>query len=86
MQNLLSQPDPTLLPAEPDASAALDGAKDVAGAKQVAAHFPTYSAAWARLAESALDEHEPDPLPRRRRPAPPSPLATRPGKHWRGSR
>lgn len=50
--NLLG-PDPTLLPEQPDAHAALTAANDPATA---AAAFPEYSAAWAALAERALDE------------------------------
>ncbi|HEX2297129.1 MAG TPA: DUF3151 domain-containing protein [Pseudonocardiaceae bacterium] len=50
--NLLG-PDPTLLPEQPDAEAALAGANDPATA---AAAFPEFSAAWAALAERALDE------------------------------
>ena len=60
MQNLLPQPSPTLLPAEPEAAAKLAAAagseKDV---KDVAAAHPTFSAAWAELAELALADGEP---------------------------
>jgi hypothetical protein len=60
MQNLLPQPSPTLLPAEPEAAAKLAAAagseKDV---KDVAAAHPAYSAAWAELAEIALADGEP---------------------------
>ncbi|MEV4507883.1 DUF3151 domain-containing protein [Dactylosporangium sp. NPDC049525] len=60
MQNLLPQPTPTLLPAEPEAAAKLAAAagsdKDV---KEVAAAHPTFSAAWAELAELALADGEP---------------------------
>ncbi|MGC9667080.1 DUF3151 domain-containing protein [Planosporangium sp. 12N6] len=72
MQNLLPPPPPTLLPADQDADAALDaaGAGDddtvPAGAdrgwsdlKAVAARFPTYSAAWARLGDLALAAGDP---------------------------
>jgi hypothetical protein len=72
MQNLLPQPSPTLLPADPDADEALAGAgvgdeesapDGPAGAwadlKAVAARFPTYSAAWARLGEQALAAGDP---------------------------
>ncbi len=64
MQDLLSQPPATLLPADPEADAAL-AAVDlrstgaVAGLKAVAARFPAYSAAWARLAEQALAAGDP---------------------------
>jgi hypothetical protein len=50
--NLLG-PNPTLLPEQPDAQAALAAANDPATA---AAAHPEYSAAWAALAERALDE------------------------------
>ncbi|GAA3229601.1 DUF3151 domain-containing protein [Dactylosporangium siamense] len=60
MQNLLPQPSPTLLPAEPEAAAKLAAAagseKDV---KDVAAAHPSFSAAWAELAEIALADGEP---------------------------
>ncbi|MEV4130823.1 DUF3151 domain-containing protein [Dactylosporangium sp. NPDC049742] len=60
MQNLLPQPSPTLLPAEPEAAAKLAAAagseKDV---KDVAAAHPAFSAAWAELAELALADGEP---------------------------
>jgi hypothetical protein len=50
--NLLG-PNPTLLPEQPDAQAALAAANDPATA---AAAHPEFSAAWAALAERALDE------------------------------
>jgi hypothetical protein len=50
--NLLG-PHPTLLPEQPDAEAALAAANDPA---TVAAGYPEFSAAWAALAERALDE------------------------------
>lgn len=50
--NLLG-PNPTLLPVQPEADAALEAANDPA---TVAAAYPEYSAAWAALAERALDE------------------------------
>ncbi|MDQ4093509.1 MAG: DUF3151 domain-containing protein [Actinomycetota bacterium] len=50
--NLLG-PDPTLLPEHPDAQATLAAANDPATA---AAAHPEFSAAWAALAERALDE------------------------------
>ncbi|MGH3889452.1 MAG: DUF3151 domain-containing protein [Pseudonocardiaceae bacterium] len=50
--NLLG-PNPTLLPEQPDAEAALAAANDPATA---AGAYPAFSAAWAALAERALDE------------------------------
>ncbi len=50
--NLL-EPNPTLLPEQPEAEAALATANDPA---TVAATHPDFSAAWAALAERALDE------------------------------
>jgi hypothetical protein len=50
--NLLG-PNPTLLPEQPDADKALAAANDPAMA---AAAYPGYSAAWAALAQRALDE------------------------------
>ncbi|HEV7451183.1 MAG TPA: DUF3151 domain-containing protein [Pseudonocardiaceae bacterium] len=50
--NLLG-PNPTLLPEQPDAEAALATANDPS---TVAAGYPEFSAAWAALAERALDE------------------------------
>lgn len=50
--NLLG-PNPTLLPEQPDAQASLAVADDPAKA---AAAYPEFSAAWAALAERALDE------------------------------
>jgi Protein of unknown function (DUF3151) len=49
--NLLGGPPETLLPDDPEAREALAAAADPA---TVAARFPTYSAAWAALAERAL--------------------------------
>ncbi len=49
--NLLGEPDPTLLPADPEADAELAAGNPPA---EVAAHHPTVSAAWAALAEEAL--------------------------------
>jgi hypothetical protein len=54
--NLLGGPEPTLLAARPDAQAALDAATDPT---EVAATYPDFSAAWARLAERALDAGQP---------------------------
>jgi len=59
MQNLLPEPAPTLLPAEPHAAELLAKSDSVDNAKTVAAQFPSYSAAWARLAELALADGEP---------------------------
>lgn len=50
--NLLG-PNPTMLPEQPEAEAALAGANDPATA---AAAHPEFSTAWAALAERALDE------------------------------
>lgn len=54
-RNLLEPPE-TLLPESPEAQGALDAGTDPA---EVAAQHPTFSAAWATLAENALssDEH-----------------------------
>lgn len=52
--NLLEPPE-TLLPENTEAQAALDAGTDPA---EVAAAHPTFSAAWARLGESALDSGE----------------------------
>lgn len=49
----LMGPNPTLLPEQPDAERALTAADDPA---TVAAAYPGFSAAWAALAERALDE------------------------------
>jgi Protein of unknown function (DUF3151) len=48
----LMGPSPTLLPENREAQSALDATDDPAS---VAAAFPTFSAAWAALAERALD-------------------------------
>ncbi|MGH3190035.1 MAG: DUF3151 domain-containing protein [Streptosporangiaceae bacterium] len=50
-ENLLSGPAATYLPEEEDAAAAL---KAGASPSEVAARFPSYSAAWAALAERAF--------------------------------
>jgi hypothetical protein len=55
-QNLFGEPPATLLPADTEAWAALEGAPDPAS---VAARFPSYCAAWAALAERALDKGDP---------------------------
>lgn len=49
--NLLGEPAPTLLPADPEPSGMLDSG---AAAVDVAARYPAFSLAWAILAESAL--------------------------------
>ncbi|GAA4463519.1 DUF3151 domain-containing protein [Phytohabitans houttuyneae] len=59
MQNLLPEPPATLLPADDKAAAALAQAERVdtdEAYADVAAHFPTYSAAWATLASRSLAE------------------------------
>ena len=53
--NLLGEPAPTLLPGNPEAEAELAAG---ATAAEVAAHHPTFSAAWAGLAEESLDRSE----------------------------
>jgi hypothetical protein len=50
--NLLGEPPATLLPASPEAEREL---AEGVGAAEVAAHHPTYSAAWAALAEEAVE-------------------------------
>ncbi len=55
-ENLLGGPSATYLPADDDAQAALAAASDPA---EAAARFPSYSAAWAALAERALANGEP---------------------------
>jgi len=49
--NLLGEPAPTLLPADPEPAALLDSG---AAAVDVAARYPAFSLAWALLAEDAL--------------------------------
>ena len=51
MDNLLAGPPPTRLPDNEQAREALEAGTDPA---EVAARFPTHSAAWAALAERAL--------------------------------
>ena len=57
-ENLLRGPDvtpPTRLPANPEAEAAAEAARESgADPAEVAARFPAYPAAWAALAERAL--------------------------------
>ncbi|SRR6185437_88207 len=55
-QNLLGEPPATKLPDNVEARTALEGATDPAS---VAALFPSYCAAWAALAEAALDKGDP---------------------------
>ncbi|GAA4244064.1 DUF3151 domain-containing protein [Dactylosporangium darangshiense] len=59
MPNLLPEPAPTQLPADPHAAELLAKADTEEAVKAVAAAFPAYSAAWARLAELALADGEP---------------------------
>jgi predicted component of type VI protein secretion system len=54
-QNLLGEPPATLLPANTEAEREL---ADGVPAAEVAAHHPTYSGAWAALAEQAIDRPE----------------------------
>ena len=53
--NLLGEPPATLLPANPEADAELAGGTPAA---EVASRHPTVSAAWAALAEDALNRPE----------------------------
>ena len=59
-ENLLARPDvtpPTRLPADPAADAAAEETRESGGdPAEVAARFPAYPAAWATLAERALDQ------------------------------
>jgi hypothetical protein len=55
-QNLLGEPPATRLPDNEEARTALESGTDPA---QVAARFPSYCAAWAALAEQALDKGDP---------------------------
>jgi hypothetical protein len=59
MHNLLPQPDPTLLPSEPEAEAAVDAAGDFGSAQAAAGRFPSSSAAWGRLAELSFEAKDP---------------------------
>lgn len=59
MHGNLMGPQPTLLPAEPEAQAALDAAGTADAVAEVAAAHPTFSAAWAALAEDALASGQP---------------------------
>ena len=51
-RDLLGGPPPTLLPDEPEPRAQLEAGTDPA---EVAASFPTHSAAWAALADAAYE-------------------------------
>ncbi|MDF5759261.1 DUF3151 domain-containing protein [Spongiactinospora sp. TRM90649] len=51
--NLLAGPPPTRLPDTPEAREALEAG---AAASDVAARFPSYSAAWAALADEAFSQ------------------------------
>lgn len=53
MTNLLGEPPATSLPDDEAARASLDAGTPAA---EVAAHHPTYAAAWAALAETALQD------------------------------
>ena len=55
-ENLLGGPPPTYLPDDAMATGALQGGEDPAA---VAARFPSYSAAWATLAERATAAGDP---------------------------
>ena len=57
-QNLLGGPPETLLPADDEAETALEAAADPAQVADVAARHPAYCAAWAALADRALDSGE----------------------------
>ena len=52
MRDLMPQPDPTLLPTDPGATALAAGEEPV----KAAAAYPTSSAAWAALAQNALTD------------------------------
>jgi len=54
-ENLMAGPPATYLPENPDADAML---ADGTNPTEVAAKFPTYSAAWAALAERAFENGE----------------------------
>jgi hypothetical protein len=53
-QNLLGGPDPTRLPENEEAYRLLQGAEPATPA-EVAARFPTFSLAWAALADEAFE-------------------------------
>ncbi|MGH3648938.1 MAG: DUF3151 domain-containing protein [Micromonosporaceae bacterium] len=56
-RNLLGDTPETLLPAEPEADAALAEATEAGtGPGEVARRFPAYSAAWAALADHAASD------------------------------
>ena len=54
--NLLGEPAPTLLPSVPEAEELVDSG---AAPSEVAARYPTFSLAWALLAEAALADGRP---------------------------
>ena len=54
--NLLGEPPATLLPSQPDAEALVASGT---APTDVAAKYPTFSLAWALLAETALDSDRP---------------------------
>lgn len=56
MSNLLGEPPPTFLPDDPNARTELERGDP---ATVVAARHPTYTAAWAALAEASLAAGEP---------------------------
>jgi hypothetical protein len=58
MRNLLPEPPATLLPVDDRAQSALDAAAP-GTEEQVAAAYPTFSAAWAALARRSLDAGQP---------------------------
>ncbi len=57
--NLLPEPPVTLLPEEPEPAQELATALAGGDVAAVAGNHPTYSAAWAQLAERALAEGDP---------------------------
>ena len=62
MHNLLPEPPATRLPAQDDADSALAEARSIGTADAytaVAARYPTFSGAWAALAELALAAGQP---------------------------
>ncbi len=61
MTNLLPEPPQTLLPAQPEAEAALAAADSttLAGIAEVAGQYPASSAAWGTLADLAFAANDP---------------------------
>lgn len=55
-QDLMAQPNPILLPSNPDAEAMLHAGT---APRDVAAMHPDYPGAWAALAQKSLANHEP---------------------------